>query len=329
MLILNATAVSLALPMSEAIEAMKSAYAAVSAGKVQMPIRAHLPVEPHNGISLFMPAFVQTEAGDALGVKVVSLFDGNQAKGLGTIQAAVLMLNAETGQTLALLEGSTLTAIRTAAGSGAATDILARQDSSTLAILGAGVQARSHLEAVCTVRDIETVWIYSPTREKVEKLIKEMAGYTPIPDDIRLADDPSQALKDADIVCATTTSHTPVFAATDLKAGAHVNAVGSYTPDMQEVPAEMLPEALIVIDEHESAMEEAGDLLIPISQGIISADDIHAELGEIVLGSKPGRTSPNQITFFKSVGIAAQDAMAGKLALENAQSMGLGQEVDF
>ncbi|NOH13637.1 MAG: ornithine cyclodeaminase family protein [Chloroflexi bacterium] len=329
MLILNSTAVSLALPMNEAIEAMKQAYAAVSAGKVEMPIRAHLPIEPHTGVSLFMPAFLQTEHGDALGVKVVSLFNGNPSKGLSTIQAAVLMLNEKTGQALALLEGSTLTAIRTGAGSGAATDILARQDSSTLAIFGAGVQARSHLEAICTIREIETVWIYSPTRENAEALIEEMAGHAPIPSNMRVAASPSEALKDADIVCTTTTSHTPVFAASDLKSGAHVNAVGSYTPEMQEIPAEMLSEALIVIDEMESSMEEAGDLLIPIAQGIISQDNIHAELGEIVLGKKPGRTSPDQLTFFKTVGIAAQDAMAGKLALENAQAMDLGQQVDF
>jgi len=230
---------------------------------------------------------------------------------------------------LALIEGSALTAIRTAAGSGAATDILAREDCSTLAILGAGVQARSHLEAVCTVRDIETVWIYAPTREKVETLVADMGGHAPIPADLRVADNPSQALKHADIVCTATSSHTPVFAAGDLKSDAHINAVGSYTPEMQEVPAAMLPDALIVVDDRKSAMQEAGDLLIPIAQGLIQEDHIHAELGEILLGHKPGRSRSEQLTIFKSVGIAAQDAVAGKLALDNAQTMDLGQHIAF
>ncbi|MEZ4644197.1 MAG: hypothetical protein R3E31_15940 [Chloroflexota bacterium] len=166
MLVLSAQDVREALPMAEAIAAMKRAYAALAAGRAEMPLRAQLPVAPHEAVSLFMPAFVQDEAGDALAVKVVSVFPHNVDKGLPLIHAAVLVLEAETGRPLTLLEGGTLTAIRTGAGAGAATDLLARPNSYVAAIFGAGVQARTQLEAVCTVRPIEKVWVYDPNPER-------------------------------------------------------------------------------------------------------------------------------------------------------------------
>ncbi len=327
MLVLNADEVRRALPMGAAIEAMKQAFAALSAGRAVVPPRAHLPVEPHDGESLVMPAFVRHEAGDALAVKVVSLFDRNAERGLARIQAAVLALDPETGRPEALLEGATLTAIRTAAASGLATDLLARPDSRTAAVFGAGVQARTQLEAVCTVRKIETAWVYDPLAGAAEAFAAEMAGYGPIPADVRPAADPRRAVADADVICTATTSATPVFADADLKSGAHVNAVGSYQPDVQEVPAETVVRARVVVDSRQAALEETGDLIRPIRQGLITADHIHAELGDLVLGRAEGRGSPDQLTLFESVGVAVQDALAARTALRRARQLGLGQEV--
>ncbi len=327
MLVLSAQDVRQALPMVETIAAMKQAYAALSAGQAEIPLRARLPVAPHEGVSLFMPAFVQGAERASLAVKVVSVFPHNGQRGLPLIHAAVLVLEADTGRPLSLLEGGSLTAIRTGAGAGAATDLLARPDSRVGAVFGAGVQARTQLEAMCAVRPLQTIWVYDPHPERAKAFSREMAGQGPIPTDVRAAASPQEAIADADIIAAATTSHTPVFADADLKPGVHISAVGSYTPDMQEIPAETIARALVVVDSRSASLAETGDLIQPITAGLFTADHIHAELGELVLGQKSGRTTPDQITYFKSVGVAVQDAVAAQLALTNAQKLGLGQQV--
>lgn len=329
MIVLQADDVRKALPMDETIRAMKRAFASLSDGRAQVPLRAKLEVPAHEGESLFMPAFVDDAEGEALAVKVVSVFPRNVQQGLPTLHAAVLVLEASTGRPIALLEGGALTAIRTGAASGAATDLLARPDSQVAAIFGAGVQARTQLEAICTVRPIQTVWIYDLVPAMVDDFIAEMAGRGSIPADLRAATSSQQAVADADVICTATTSFKSVFADADLKPGVHINGVGSYTPEMQEVPAETVARALVVIDAREAALAEAGDLIQPIQQGIISKKHIHAELGEIVSGRKHGRTHSEQVTFFKSVGVAVQDAAAAHLAMQNAQAQGLGQQVNW
>lgn len=328
-LILNADEVRRALPMEQAIGAMKRAYAALSAGKAEAPLRTRLPVEAHEGLSLFMPAYVMDEEGEALAVKVVSLFPGNLMKEMALIQAAVLVLEAESGRPSALLEGSALTAIRTGAASGAASDVLARRESQSAAIFGAGVQGRTQLEAVCSVRAIHTAWVYDPNPQRAAGLIEEMAGRGRIPADLRLAASPQQAAAEADIICTATTAAQPVFADADLRPGVHINGVGSYTPEMQEIPAETVLRARIVVDSRQACLAEAGDLIRPIRQGKMSVEEIQAELGEILLGRKPGRRTPDEVTFFKSVGVAVQDAAAAQLAVQNARAMGLGQQVSW
>ena len=315
--------------MAQTIAAMKSAYAALSAGKAEVPLRSRLPIPPHEAVSLFMPVFLQDESGEALAVKIVSLFPNNPNRNLPLIHAAVVVLEADTGRPLALLEGSTLTAIRTGAASGAATDLLARRDSRVVAIFGAGVQGRTQLEAVCTVRTIQTAWIYDSQAGRVATFIHEMAGQGPIPADLRAAHTPQQAVAEADIICSATTSLTPVFADSHLKPGVHINGVGSYTPEMQEIPPETVQRAQLVVDSRSAALSEAGDLIQPIRQGLMSEAHIHAELGEIVLGLRSGRGSETQVTFFKSVGVAVQDAAAARLALSTAQELGLGQIVEW
>ena len=329
MLILPADEVRLALPMDEAIAAMKQAYGALSAGQAEVPLRSRLAVPPHEAVSLFMPVFLQDQSGEALAVKIVSLFPHNPGRGLPMIQSAVLVMEADTGRPLALLEGSSLTAIRTGAASGAATDLLARPDSRTAAIFGAGVQGRTQIEAVCTVRPIQAAWIYDQNREKAEAFAAEMAGKGAVPADLRVAESPRQAVAEADVICTATTSLTPVFADQDLRLGVHVNAVGSYTPEMQEIPTETVCRAMVVVDSRSACLSEAGDLLQPIRQGSIGEQHIQAELGEVVQGSHPGRTSHSQVTLFKSVGVAVQDAAAARLALRRAAELHLGQTVPW
>lgn len=329
MLVLTAKEVRQALPMGQTIAAMKQAYAALSDGRAEVPLRTRLPVEIHQAVSLFMPAYVQDEAGASLAVKIVSVFPENASLGLPIIHAAVLVLEANTGRVLALLEGAALTAIRTGAGAGAATDLLARPDSRIAAIFGAGVQARTQLEAVCTVRPIEVAWVYDPDPQRAKAFSAEMAGRGPIPDDVRVAYQPAQAVEEADIISSATTAATPVFDDTALKPGVHINGVGSYTPEMQEIPAETIQRALVTVDSRTSVLAETGDLIKPIQQGLFGEEHIHAEIGEIVLGHKTGRQDDQQVTYFKSVGVAVQDALAGSLALENALKFSLGRHVDL
>jgi len=329
MLILNAANVRRALPMLEAIVAMKTAFAALSDGRAEVPLRTRLPIASHDALSILMPAFVEGEDGESLAIKVVSLFPGNPGRGLGYIQAAVLVLEPDTGRVLGLLEGSTLTAIRTGAAGGAAVELLSRHDARVLALFGAGAQGRTQVEAACTVRKIETVWIFDADRARAEALGKELAGTGPIPLDVRVASSPSEAVAHADVICTATTSVSPVFSDSDLATGVHISAVGSYTPEMQEIPGETARRARLFVDSRSAALAETGDLIQPIRAGLFSQNHITAELGELVLGRKEGRRSSEEVTLFKSVGVAVQDAIAASLALRNARRLGIGQEVQF
>ena len=252
---------------------------------------------PQQGTTLVMPAYLAQT--DDLAVKVVSIFPNNVERREPIIYAAVLVFDAESGRPLALMEGGSLTAIRTGAGAGAATDLLAKPDASVVAILGSGVQARTQLEAVCTVRNVREVRVYSPTHENAVRFAREMRGQAPIPELIRIMSNPETAVRGADIICTATTATKPVFKGQDVALGAHINGVGSFTPAMQEIDAETVKRALVVVDSREAAWEEAGDLIVPLQDGLITEAHIHAELGEIAARLKPGRTSAEQITFFK------------------------------
>jgi ornithine cyclodeaminase len=328
MLILTADEVRKALPMNEAIAAMKKAYASLSDGTAQVPLRTRLPLPGSEALSLFMPAYVSSQDGNALAIKIVSLFPTNPARGLAYIQAAVLAFDPQTGQAMALLEGSSLTAIRTGAASGAAIDLLARPESRVVAVFGAGAQGRTQLEGACTVRQIETAFICDADGNKAALFAEEMGakGYAR---EIRVALSSQEAVENADIICTATTSLKPVFEDTHVRPGTHISAVGSYTPEMQEVPAGTLQRAKIFVDSRSASLEEAGDLIQPLRAGMFDESHICGELGEVILGKVPGRQSAEEITYFKSVGIAVQDAMAAQVALNNAQKMKIGREVDF
>ena len=226
---------------------------------------------------------------------------------------------------LALMEGSGLTALRTGAASGLATDLLAVPDASTLAVIGAGVQARTRIAAVCAVRPISEIRVFSLTR--AESLAAELRDTL----DARIVVAPTAqaALDGAQVIVAATTSATPVVHLRDLAPGAHVNGIGSFTPQMQEIAADVVAAARVVVDHRASAWAEAGDLIIPCAQGLITKDHVYAEIGEIAAGLKPGRQDPQEITFFKSVGNAVQDAALAQRVLEAATARGLGTDVPW
>jgi alanine dehydrogenase len=321
--ILSREDVQQALPMDQAIEAMKAAFAQLSTGRADVPLRAALEVPRHNGVTLFMPGYLADD--DQMAVKIVSVFNDNPTQGLPLIHALVVVVDATTGRPAAVMDGTVLTALRTGAASGAATDLLARRDVRMAAVFGAGAQGRTQLEAVCAVRPIQEARVYDVAPEQAAAYADEMSQRLSLP--VRVADTPARAVRQADVICTATTSSSPVFEDADVRPGTHINAVGAYTPHMQEVPAETVLRAKVVIDHREASLAEAGDLLIPLQQGLMTEAHIYAELGEIVAGRKPGRASSEEITLFKSVGVAVQDVAAAGAVLEAARRLGLGTEV--
>lgn len=322
---LSTSEVRRALPMADAIEAMKDAFVQLSAGEAVVPARAHIGTSEPPGDVLFMPSYVPRDG--RMAVKIVSLFSENPAAGLPRIQALVVVIDATNGSALAVMDGTALTAIRTGAASGAATDLLARKDAKVAAIFGAGVQARTQLEAVCTVRDIQQACVFDPDSSQSDTFATEMTERLGIP--VGPAESPADALAGADVVCTATVSSDPVFADADLEPGTHINAIGSYKPAVREVPGDTVCRARVVVDHIPAALEEAGDLLIPMGEGLFREADIYAELGEIAAGKKAGRSSPEQVTLFKSVGVAVQDLAAANRLLANAELLGLGTELSL
>jgi len=326
--IISREEVKSAISMAQAIETVKSAFAQLSRGRARVPIRTQLGVPLHDGVTLFMPAYL--EETDELGMKMVSVFSGNIEQGLPIVNAMVTLVDPETGLPTAIIDGTYLTALRTGAASGAATDLLARGDARTVAVLGTGVQGRTQLQAVCTVRSVERVLVFDTRGRTAEKFRDEMkeAG-PPVPQRIDVASTAKEAVSQADIVCTATTSTTPVFLDSDVRPGTHINAIGSFTPQMQELPAETVARALLVVDSREAVWAEAGDLIIAKKRGLITEASVHAEIGEIVAGTKPGRSSDDQVTLFKSVGNAVQDVSVGARILEEAKRKGLGTVIDL
>lgn len=321
------------LDWPEVIETIAQAFAALSIGKATIPLRNGLPVSEHDGLLLTMPGYIasagEARANAGLAVKMVSVFNQNPARGLPLIHGLVVLFEADTGVPLALFDGGTLTAIRTGAASGVATKLLARTDAKSVALFGAGVQAETQLQAVCAVCEIEQIRVCSRSRAKAEIFCQKMQAKLQIP--VSLAVNPQEAVANADIVITATTSTTPVFADSDIRDGTHINGVGSYTPTMREIPGDTISRAVVVVDTREGALAEAGDLLIPISEGKFDTSRIYAEIGEICAGTKPGREKLGDavITVFKSVGNAVQDVALARYLYTKAQAAGLGQKIEF
>ena len=315
-----------AVPMARAIEAMKDVYVQVSSGQAVVPLRLSLAVEKHSGTTLVMPAYLSGSG--ALGAKIVSVFPRNKERGLPTTNALVVLIDDRTGIPLAILDGRTITALRTGAASGVATDVLARRNSETLALFGAGAQARTQLEAVATVRAIRKVWVYDADRRTAEAFCAEIEARGG-PGACEVASSPDRATAEADIIATATTSTRPVFRDADIKPGTHINAVGSFKPDVQEIPEETVARAKVIVDSREAALAETGDLIIPLKHGVIGPAHIHAELGEVLSRRAAGRISDDEVTLFKSVGLAAQDLAVAEIVVAAADRLGLGTTVDL
>jgi ornithine cyclodeaminase len=315
--LLSAADVSAALPMKQAIAVMRDVFSQLSAGKAEVPLRGRLYSD--RGVTLLMPAYLQQS--QAMAVKLVSIYNENAKLGLPTVSATLLVLDPSSGLPRAFMEAHHLTAIRTGATGGLAADLLARKDARSLALFGAGVQGRAGLEAVRQVRDLDRVLIFDPVREAAENLAASLARSAASPEAV-ICETPKEAVSAADIVVTVTTASTPVFDGNDLRPGTHVTAVGSFSPDVQEVDAATIQRALVVADSRTACLAEAGDL-------IACGASVDTEIGDIINGNHPGRTSEDQITYFKTVGIAAQDAAAAAVVLEVAEEKGLGQVVDL
>lgn len=326
--VLSAADVRQAVTMDEAVQAVREAYVQLSSGQAVVPLRTPVPAGDTGNVTLFMPAYLS--ASRALGAKIVSVFPSNAGRGLPTIHALVVVVDGETGRPLAIMDGTYLTALRTGAASGVATDLLARPDVHTAAIFGAGVQARTQLEAVCTVRDIQRVWVYDPQPEAATAFAAEMSRRGGrIPGALRVAGTPAEAARQAGVICTATTASQPVFDDADVQPGTHINGIGSYTPAMQEVPAATVARARVIVDSRTASLAEAGDLLIPLGQGLIGADSIAGEIGEVAAGRVAGRQADDEITFFKSVGVAVQDVAVAALVLRRAAELRLGTVVEL
>lgn len=326
---LSADDVRRAVPMAAAVDAVAAAFARLSAGGAEVPLRAHIASPEHEATSFFMPARIAGPIGDgALGLKVVSVFPHNIARGEPSIYALVTLLDPQSGRPIAVLDGTYLTALRTGAASGAATRHMARPESRCLAIFGAGAQALPQILAVLAVRPIDNVWIVNRSRDRAALLASRLRGEG-YAGDVRIAPDPAAALAEADVVCLATSSPTPLFDAAALRPGTHVNGVGSYKPTMAEMPPAAVARARVIVDQRAAAWAEAGDLVQARDAGLIGEGHVAGELGEVVAGTVAGRGGPDEITFFKSVGNAVQDLAVGKLALQRAMELGLGVEVQL
>ena len=326
-LVLSRTETESLLDLDALRHALRAAMADVSAGRVSMPPRIAAMV-PDQGLLAAMAAHLQGSGG--LAAKLVSLFPANAGTRLPTHQAVVIVFDADCGEPLALLDGTSITTIRTAAGSALSAELLAREDAATLAILGTGVQARAHAEAMVRVRPIQRIRVAGRNRDRVVSLCSVLQDSLGIP--ALGADSYADACADADLICAATHSPDPVVRRDCLRPGVHVTSVG-YNTDGREVDSASVTDALVVVESREAVLAPppsgSNDLREPIHEGLIGPEHIHAEIGELILGTKPGRTSADQITLYKSVGIAVQEVAAAHLVLTAARERGLGLQVDL
>lgn len=323
-LILGEAEVIQLLPMDECVEVMAEALAALERGDMHQPLRFVVRPPDAAGLMGLMPAH-RAGMEPAFGLKAVCVMPGNPARGLDAHQGLVLLFDGETGEVSAALNASAITAIRTAAVSAVATRLLARKEVSELAILGAGVQARSHLEAMAVARDFDVVRVWSRTAEHARALAAEAAGRFPV----EAVSSAEAAVRDADVVCTTTSSPEPVLRRDWLREGAHVNAVGSSIPTTRELDTATMAAASLFVDRRESTLNEAGDFLFPESEGAIGPEHIRAELGELLTGRAAGRTSDDELTVFKSLGLAVEDLAAAEHVYRRARETGAGTDVEL
>jgi ornithine cyclodeaminase/alanine dehydrogenase-like protein (mu-crystallin family) len=319
-LVLNQQEVERLLDMAGCIEAMAGALASLARGEVHVPLRFLVKPEDEPSLIGLMPAH---RAGDSplYSLKTVCVFPDNPQRGLDAHQGTVTLFDGETGEVRALMNASAITAIRTAAVSAVATRLLAREDARELGILGSGVQARSHLEALRLVRDFEQVRVFSPTAGHAKALAEEAGA--------EVAGSAEEAVRGADVVVTATSSPEPVLERAWLKEGAHVNVVGGRPPHMRELDVATVADSAFYTDRRESAENEAWDYRDALEAGAIGPDHIRGEIGEVLIGKAPGRTSPEELTVFRSLGLAVEDLAAAEYVVARAREGGVGTEVEF
>lgn len=328
--ILNEKNMSEVFSMKDAIQADKDALAIYSAKGSDIPLRVNLDVPTFAGQSLYMPGYAADAK--ALGVKIVSVYPNNIEKGLNSVPATMVLVNDETGEVCALLDGTHLTRIRTGAVSGAATDVLARKDSKVFALFGTGGQAETQLEAVLNVRPIELVKVFDISMDRAKDFAIRMEAK--FKDEfhvcIQAVSSSDEAIHDADIITCVTTSKRPVFDGTKVKKGTHINGVGSYTPDMHEIDEYTITHAdKVYVDTRNGVLNESGDLIIPISNGTYKAEQLTGELGEVINAHCVGRIHDEEITVFKSTGSAVMDVVTARRIYEKAQKENIGSSIEF
>ena len=329
-LILKESDISSMITMKDIIEADKEALSIYSSQKSNIPLRSNLNVPEFNGQCLFMNGYAAPAK--ALGVKIVSVYPDNINKNIPSVPATMVLVNAETGMVNSLIDGTYLTRLRTGAISGLATDILARKDSKIFALFGTGGQAITQLEAVLTVRNIEEVRVFDISKERAEEFAKKMSDKFGKKFNVKIfaAESSDAAIDNADIITTVTTSKKPVFDANKVKKNVHINGVGSYTPEMQEIPGDILVKAnKIFVDTRDGAINESGDLINPIKDGLIKKEKINGELGEVINGVIKGRENDDEMTFFKTTGSAVLDLVAAQKIYEMAKVKKVGQMVDL
>jgi len=325
MLIINHSEVRELLPMRDCMVVVAKALASLARGEAVQPLRAGFVRPDRLGVMAWMPGSLA--AGQPFGIKVLSVVDDPGALGVESHQGGVMIFDPVNGSPLALCEAGAITAVRTAAVSALATDELARPDATTLAILGAGTQARSHIEAMLEVRPIEHVRMWSRTSATTERLAEEcleLHGVT-----VEVANDVQSAVEDTDIVCTATSAREPILFADVLEPGMHINAVGASIPSWREIHSGVVPLVSLFTDRRESLRNEAGEFMEAVETGLVERGLVIPELGEVLNGDHPGRTSETEITLFRSLGLAVEDIASAQLVYERAVEHKIGTEVDM
>ena len=323
-LIVNQHEVPELLPMEECIDVMAHALTALALGDAVMPLRGMAGMPERAGLLVWMPSLLP--GAEVMGIKVISVFP-NEGTELESHQGAVLLFEAKRGQLLAIVDASEVTAIRTAAVSGVATRLLAREDADDLAILGSGTQARTHLQAMTAVRDIHRVRVWSRDPQHARAFAESQARSGGI--SVEVSATAKEAVEGASIICTTTSATEPVLQGRWLSPGAHVNAVGFAGPKGRELDAEAVARGRLFADRRESIQNEAGDFLLAKKEGAVGDDHVAGEIGEVLLGRVPGRTSPEEITIFESLGLAIEDLAAVNHIYRRAEETGKGTRVEL
>ncbi len=325
-LILSRQDVESILDMKASMQAVEEAFRQYALGTLEMPLRTTIRPKDFGGTFLVMPAFIGGMK--ALGLKVVTVYPKNPEKfGLPTILATIMLNDPETGGPLAVMDGAYVTAMRTGAVSGVATKYLARRDANVAGIFGAGVQARTQLWAIAEARQLTKAKVFDVDLNRANQFCKEMGEKLGI--EVVRSNSAEDTVKGSHIIATATTSKTPIFEGRWLEPGMHVNGIGSHSPDARELDTETIRRCKIVVDQREAASKEAGDLMMPVAEGVLTWESIHAELGEIITGRKLARTSESEITLFKSVGLALQDISTATMVYQLAKERQVGKSIDI